>query len=171
MKPSQIIQVAFLALMVMALPATVWFANRPSTSENRAQAGRSERIAIYADPSSIETSPGSEFSIQVKADTGSAVIGGIMAVVRFDPSALTLVSANPGAFFSGLNPEVGQGMVTLKTSERVVGNGTVATLTFRASGSTDTEITFGENTELFDPEGKTDIKTQSPQPVKISITR
>ena len=135
------------------------FANLPNTTPPPAAptttngSGFAPPIALTLSPGSSNQAVGSTFQVSVNVVNGQDLFS-VPMELAFNPSVLQLVNVDAGGFFQKdgkvatvVHRDDGNGMVTIGTtrppqSSGVTGQGTVCTLTFRATGPGDSNIAF-----------------------------
>ncbi len=107
-----------------------------------------EAAILKFDTSSISTTVGNTFTIQIIVDTqGSDQINSVDAYVKFDSAILQAVSVSPGSFFPSVSQNITPGKVYVAgyvddPATSKTGSGTVATITFKANTNGSTTLSY-----------------------------
>lgn len=113
--------------------------------------GHSYAANLDFNPDSVSTSPDSTFSADVIIDAGSDQVAGTDVYINFDPQYLELQTVTYGSYFPKVDDIPSSGQVYISgvienQGEYQTGQGTVATITFKAVKAGSTTVAFDCNT-------------------------
>lgn len=113
-------------------------------------------------PSSGTLNKGCNYSVDINLDTGGLNTDGTDAIVKYDPSKITVNSVSPGTIYPDYptaNPNSSTGTITISglasVSTPVSGSGKFATINLNINSASTTSTTTGLNF-VFDPNNPTD---------------
>lgn len=180
----KILSIFFLLLLLAAIPVTSYLVFRQQELRSRA----SPATTVLFDPLSTQTSPltkaiGETFSLNIVIDTGSNFISGAELHIKYDTAKLTGISiVKPTGAFLPITLKDGTisnglafiALGTNKLPDGSTGQGTLATITFRATASTDgaaIPIQFTDETAVaaITEGGSNVLVTKPPPPTFVKI--
>jgi hypothetical protein len=155
---TKILKIVLLAVVLLAIPVSVFIISRSGPTGYLVKAGKSEDVLVFLMPAVVSLSPGEKISVLVKIDTGSVTIGGVDLKINYNPSVLTLAETmTTGLTFSYLTSETGKGMVSLVGTGEVLGQGTMAVLSFEAFSSGESQLEIDPGSVVWDQTLKNNI--------------
>lgn len=144
MSAKKIILAIIAIIVLLAIPITVFLLMRSQDIRQRA----APATTLDFSPSTIATTEGEEFTVDVIVTTGGNQITGADLKVIFDPDKLEAQSIQKGTFLPNIlvagSVSPGVASITLGAPSTTPGNGTgtLATLTFKALASTSGPISL-----------------------------
>lgn len=151
METGKILKITSILLIALAIPVGVYLVTSPGTTRYRIRAGRAKEALVFLMPSEVRLDRGERAEFSLKIDTGNETVGGVEIGLNFDPDYLSLVGeVKPGSAFPELTSEVSSDRIILRSQDSLVGQGTVATLSFEGISSGGTIIAIDESSVVWD---------------------
>ncbi|MFC1790027.1 hypothetical protein ACFLZP_00925 [Patescibacteria group bacterium] len=163
-------KLALLFLVGTALFGGVYLVTSWGSASLVTRAGEGKSAILFMMPSQIQSLAGEEFSVDLKIDTAGQAVGGIEVAVEYNPIFLQLAGkVIPGTAFDTFESESQSGQVTLRGVGGIMGQATVATLTFRGQRLSQGEVGIRADSIVWDEtRGKNILKNASGVQVSIS---
>ena len=164
----------FLLLVLFAIPATSYLVFRQQ--ELRSQAVPATTLSF--DPSDTSKTVGETFTLDININTGTNSISGAELHVQYDQKKLEVVSIDNASFLPLVLVDGSAGggfaFITLgsQPSTPKKGTGLLATVTFKAIGSTDgatTQVKFTSDTRIAGTGEIGNVLSTQPAPALIKI--
>jgi hypothetical protein len=170
MKMEKNLKLLSLLLILMVLPLGVFLVTQGGNVDPRARArGDLGRVNLFFDPPVVTTNAGETLKFDVKIETNQDTITGAEIIINYDPSLLSLQGkAAEGPLFKNFASYSREGQVILSGEGEVIGQGTMASLNFRASGLGETDLELDPSSSIWGKVGQGNLlgKTNG---VKITI--
>jgi len=158
MEPKKFFKIGLMFLIILAIPVGVYLATAPEATRYHIKAGRIEEALIFLMPAEAKLEIGQTADFSLKIDTGRETVGGVKILVNFDPYHLTFVGlTEQGPAFSKLTSKETLGQIILQGEGNLIGQGTVATLSFEATGRGETEVDVDSSSIVWDQNQKKNI--------------
>jgi len=149
-------KIVLIILVLIAIPIGVYLTTTQGTTQYRIRAGEKEAALVFLMPSEVRTKVGEKTEVLLKIDTGKETVGGVKILISFGPDYLDFIpEARPGAAFTNLKTSQDkEGQLIIEGEGSLIGQGTIATLSFEALNVSQTEINI-DKTSIVWNEGKT----------------
>lgn len=155
---SKTIKAVLLLFILLAIPAGVYLVSKAGSAGYRTRAGGHEEVFVFIMPSQVSVERGEKIDFAVKIDTGQETIGGVDLLIDFDSSLLSPVgTVQAGSAFPELTSKTGLDQISLRGQGNLVGQGTIATLSFEGIVEGEGAIEIDEVSVVWDEEVTTNI--------------
>lgn len=156
--------------LFLGLATLVAVSNSRQTRDNRSQASVGMYPVVNLSPSEYQSDfVGSQFEVTVKINTNDQVIGGISGSLDYNPAHLSVKNVALGPFFTQISATTPSGKIDFYSQEKVVGEGTVATITFEVISNSfnRSEIELNDDFIVWDSQRNYNSLYDIPNPVVV----
>lgn len=169
METGKILKITSILLIALAIPVGVYLVTSTGTTQYRIRAGRTKEALLFLMPSEVKLRQWERADFSLKIDTGNETVGGVEIGLNFDPDYLSLAGEiKPGSAFPELTSQVSSERIILRSQDKLVGQGTVASFSFEGISGGKTIIEVDESSVVWD-EGRQNNLLDKATGVKVTI--
>ncbi|HUW21675.1 MAG TPA: cohesin domain-containing protein [Candidatus Bathyarchaeia archaeon] len=147
-----------LLLVLLAIPAGVYLVRSSRSTRVETRAARIEEALIFTMPAEFYLKLGETADVAVKIDTGKETVTGVKIVLDFDPDLLVLAGdIKAGPAFDEFVAGEDFGQIVLKGKGQLIGQGTIATLSFKSIEIGETDLKVNSSSLVWDKSEKNNL--------------
>lgn len=156
--------------LFLGLATMVTISNSRQSRDSRSQASITTDPTVFFEPAEFEADfVGEQFEVGVRINTNNQVTGGVSGRIDYNPDHLVVKNIDLGSFFKQVKITNPQGKIVFDSNEKVIGEGTIATITFEVASNSfnQSSIELNDDFIVWDSTNDYNALIDIPQPVTV----